>query len=36
MDKNIECLYYDKVKAVEHFELLGRRYGDMNAITQRV
>ena len=36
MDKNVECLCCREVKAVEYFELLGMRYGDMNAVTQRV
>ena len=36
MDENIECLCYHEVEAVEHFELLGMRYGDMNAVTQKV
>ena len=36
MDKNVECMCSHKVEAVEYFELLDMRYGDMNAITQRV
>ena len=36
MDKNVKCLRCDEVEAVEHFELLGMRYGDTNAVTQRV
>ena len=35
MDENIECLCYHEVEAVEHFELLGMRYGDMIAVTQK-
>ena len=34
--KNVECLYCHEVEAVEYFELLDMRYGDINAITQRV
>ena len=34
--KNVERLCCHEVKAVECFELLGMRYGDMNAVTQRV
>ena len=36
MGKNVECLYCHEVEAVEYFELLDMRYGDINAITQRV
>ena len=36
MDKIVECLCCDEVKAVEFFELLGMRYSDMNAVTRRV
>ena len=36
MDKNVECLCYHEVEAVEYFELLNMRYGDMNAVSQRV
>ena len=36
MDKNVECLCYHDVEAVEYFELLNMRYGDMNAVSQRV
>ena len=35
MDQNVECLRYE-VEAVKYFELLDVRYGDMNAVTQRV
>ena len=36
MNKNAECLSFHEVEAVKYFELLGMRYGDMNAVTQRV
>ena len=36
MDKNVKCLHCHEVKAVEYFELLDMRCGDMNAVTQRV
>ena len=36
MDKNVECLCCHEVDAKKYFELLGMRYGDMNAATQRV
>ena len=36
MNKNVECLRCDEVEGVEYFELLGMRYSDMNAVTQRV
>ena len=36
IDKYVECLYFHEVEAVEYFELLGMRYGDINAVTQRV
>ena len=36
MDTNIECLYFHKVEALENFKLLGIRYGETNAVTQRV
>ena len=36
MDKNVECLCCDEVKAVEYFKLLGMGYGYMNADIQRV
>ena len=36
MNKNVECSCYDKVEAVEYFELLGMRYSDLNAVTQRL
>ena len=36
MDKNVDCLPCQKVEAIEYFELLDVRYGDMNAVTQRV
>ena len=35
-DKNAECLCCDKLETVEYFELLVMRYGDVNAVTQRV
>ena len=35
MDENIECLCYHEVEVVEHFEILGMRYGDMIAVTQK-
>ena len=34
--KNFECLYCHEVEVVEYFELLDMRYGDKNAVTQRV
>ena len=38
MDKNVECLCCHEVEAMEYFELLGMtmKYGDVNAVTQRV
>ena len=36
MDKNLKCLCCDDIEAVEHFEFLGVRYRDINAVTQRV
>ena len=36
MVKNVECLCWHKVEAVTYFELLGMRYGDVNAVTHRV
>ena len=33
MDKNVEWLRCNEVEAVEYLELLGMRYGDMNAVT---
>ena len=36
MHKNVECLCCGEVEAVEHYELLGMRYRDMNAVTQRI
>ena len=36
MNKNVECSCCDKVEAVEYFELLGMRYSDLNAVTQRI
>ena len=36
VDKNIECLCCSGVEAVEYFELLGFRYRDMNAVSQRI
>ena len=36
IDKNVECSCCDEVKAVEFFELLGMKYSDINAVTQRV
>ena len=36
IDKDVEYLCCDKVEAVEYFELLGKRYSDMNAVTRRV
>ena len=34
--KNVECLRCEKVEDVGYFELLGMKYGDMNAVTQGV
>ena len=36
IDKYLDCLCCHEVEAVEYFELLGMRYGDINAVTQRV
>ena len=36
MDRNVECLCCHEVEHLEYFELLGMRYGDMNAVNQRV
>ena len=36
MHKNVQCLYYHEVEAMEYLELLCITYGDMNAATQRV
>ena len=36
MDKNAECLCCHEVEAVEYFELLGMKYDEMNAVTQRI
>ena len=36
MDKNVEGFCCNEFEAVEYFELLGVRYGDINAVTQRV
>ena len=36
INEDIECLCCHKVKAVEYFEFLGMRYGDMIAVTRRV
>ena len=36
MDKNVECLCCHEVEPLEYFELLGMRYGDMNAVNQKV
>ena len=36
MDKNVECLCFHEIEAVGYFELLGMRYGDKNAVIQRV
>ena len=36
MDKNVEWLCCQEVEAMEYFQLLGMRYDDMNAVTQRV
>ena len=33
---NVECLCCHKVEAMEYSELLGMRYGDANAVTQKV
>ena len=35
-DKNVEWLCCHEVEAMGYFELLGMRYGDMDAVTQRV
>ena len=35
MDKNAECLWWHWVEALEYFKLLGMRYNDTNAVTQR-
>ena len=34
MNKNVEYLCCHEVEAVEYFELLDMRHGDMNAVTQ--
>ena len=36
IDKNLERLCWHEMEAVEYFELLGMRYGDMKTVTQRV
>ena len=36
MDKNVECLCCHEADAVEYFKLLGMRYGNTDAVTQRV
>ena len=36
IDRNVECSCCHEVEAVEYFELLGMKYGDLNAIIQRV
>ena len=36
MDRNVECSRRHEVEAVEYFDLLDMRYGDMNAVTQSV
>ena len=36
MVKNVKSLCCDKVEAMEYFELLSMRYGNMNAVTQSV
>ena len=33
MDKNVEYLCCGEAEAMEYLELLGMRYGDMNAVT---
>ena len=35
MDRNVECLCFNGVESAEYFQLLGMRYSDMNAVTQR-
>ena len=34
--QNVEFLCCNEVEAVEYFELLGMRYSDVNAVTQRI
>ena len=36
MDKILNYLRCQEVEAVKYVELLGMRYGDTNAVTQRV
>ena len=36
MYKYVECSCYHEIEAVEYFELLGMRYGDMNGVTKRI
>ena len=36
MDKNVECLHFHEVEAVEYFVSLDMKYDDMIAVTQRV
>ena len=36
MDENVESFSCHKVEGLEYFELLGIRYGDVNAATQKV
>ena len=36
MDKKYECLCSHEIKVPEYCELLGMRYGDVNANTQRI
>ena len=36
MYKYVECSCYHEIEAVEYFELLDMRYGDMNAVTKRI
>ena len=36
IDKNVDCLRCDEVEAVEYFELLGVRNGDISVVNQRV
>ena len=36
MDKNLECLYCHRLKAIKYYGLLVMRYSATNAVTQRV
>ena len=36
VETNVECLCGHEIEALEYFELLGLRYSDTNADTQRI